>query len=211
MNKLIFVIGAGGHAKVLIDCLHAGGLSIKYVLEKNTSLFGSKILNEEVVSDTILQNFDPENVLLVNGVGSVNRSSLRVAIYNAYKKKGYTFLSVIHPTAHIGEDVTWGEGCQIMAGSIIQSSTKLGVNVIVNTKTSIDHDCVIADHVHLAPGVTLCGSVVIGNETHIGTGATVIQNITIGDHSLLAAGAVLLKSIGSDVNMAGVPAREFIS
>src|SRR3990167_2968395 len=141
MNKSVFIIGAGGHAKVLIDALHASNIPIKGVLEKNAELFGKKILNELIASEEILSEYSPEEVLLVNAVGSTNCLQLRRDIFNHYKKSGYAFLSVIHPKAYVAEDVQYAEGCQIMAGCVIQPGCRMGMNVILNTQASIDHDC----------------------------------------------------------------------
>ena len=48
---------------------------------------------------------------------------------------------------------------------------------------------------HIAPGVTLSGTVTVGDRTHIGTGATVIQGITIGPDSVIAAGAAVYRDL----------------
>ena len=48
-----------------------------------------------------------------------------------------------------------------MAGVVIQSGSVIGDNVIVNTNASVDHDCRIGQHVHLAPGVVVCGNVCV--------------------------------------------------
>jgi len=46
---------------------------------------------------------------------------------------------------------------------------------MINTKSSIDHDCIIKNHTHVEPGVTLSGGVEIGNNILIGACATIIQ------------------------------------
>ena len=97
-----------------------------------------------------------------------------------------------------------------MAGSVIQPGSVIGRNVIINTRTSIDHDCEISDHVHVAPGVTLSGKVKIAAGAHIGTGATVIQGINIGANSMIGAGAVVVSDVAGDSKVIGVPAREVL-
>jgi UDP-perosamine 4-acetyltransferase len=96
-----------------------------------------------------------------------------------------------------------------MAGAVIQSGSRIGINSIINTRASVDHDCVIGNHVHISPGVTLSGGVEIGTCSHIGTGSTVIQGIVIGNSCLAAAGAVVTKDVIAGVKVRGVPAREF--
>lgn len=202
------MIGAGGHAKVLIDTLLAQNLVPVGLLEVNSSLVGTDVLGVPVLAqEAILAQQDPTKIVLANGVGSVNIPTLRKKIFIQLKQAGFSFLTVIHPRAYIGQEVLLGEGCQIMAGSIIQPGCKLGENIVVNTNASVDHDGEIGDHTHLAPRVTLSGGVTVGESCHIGTGATVIQGIEIGCHVVVAAGAVVANNILSNMRVAGVPAK----
>jgi sugar O-acyltransferase (sialic acid O-acetyltransferase NeuD family) len=130
------------------------------------------------------------------------------AVFEKFKGKGFTFATIVHPSAVVASDVALGEGAQIMAGAIIQPGSRIGMNTIVNTKASVDHDCLIGDHVHLSPGVTLSGDVRIYNGVHIGTGATVIQGITIGANSLVGAGSVVIADVPSEIRVLGAPARK---
>ena len=82
-----------------------------------------------------------------------------------------------------------------MAGAVVQSGSAIGDNVIVNTNVSVDHDCKIGQHVHLAPGVVLCGNVCVEELGHIGTGAKILQSIRVGAHALVSAGTLVKSDI----------------
>lgn len=208
MSKPIFIIGAGGHAKVLLECLFAlNCYSIVGMIETNKSLIGRKIFDIEIFSqDYFLKNYLPSDIMLVNGLGSVEEPKARKKVFLFFKKRGYTFLTLIHPAAYVAKTVALGEGCQILAGSILQVETTLGDNVVINTGACVDHDCLIGHHSHVAPGVTLCGGVSVGESCHIGSGVTVIQEIKIGNNCLVAAGAVVTKHIMAGIRVAGIPA-----
>jgi len=94
-----------------------------------------------------------------------------------------------------------------MAGAVVQAGCRIGENVIVNTRASIDHDCDIEAHAHVAPGAVLSGCVHVGERAHIGAGATVIQGLTIGAGAIVGAGAVVVDGIPDGVTVVGVPAR----
>ena len=83
----------------------------------------------------------------------------------------------------------------------------VGENCILNTGAIVEHDCIVADHVHLSPAVTLCGKVTVGSFTHLGAGVTVIPGTSIGARAVVGAGAVVLQEIPSDSTAVGVPAR----
>ncbi|HEX3032888.1 MAG TPA: NeuD/PglB/VioB family sugar acetyltransferase, partial [Bacillota bacterium] len=133
---------------------------------------------------------------------------LRSKLFDKFKADGYSFASVIHPSAIIGYDVELGEGVQILAGAIIQPGSRVGANTIINTKASLDHDCIIGAQVHVAPGVTMSGNVRIADGVHIGTGAVLIQGISVGRNSLVGAGAVVIRDVTAESTVVGVPAKE---
>lgn len=209
MKRPVIVVGAGGHSKVMIDSLLTSSTEIIGVTDSKLEKIGARLLGVPVVgTDEFILKYKPEQILLVNGIGSVGFPSVRIGIFNYFKKLGYSFITVIHPSAVVASEVVLAEGVQIMAGAIIQPGCHIGSNSIINTGASVDHDCCIGLHVHLAPRVTLSGSVQIGDGVHIGTGAVIIQGVRIGGNSVVGAGTVVLKNVVENTKVIGVPARE---
>lgn len=208
MTVPVIVLGAGGHAKVVIDALLAGGAQVQGIVERDASLLGRNIFGVPVIGgDEMVLSYPVDRVLLCCGVGSVRQPQRRRAVFERFRARGYRFVTVVHPRAIVGRGVDIGEGAQIMAGAVIQPGARIGMNVIVNTGASVDHDCRIGDHVHLAPGVTLSGEVEVGDGTHIGTGATVIQGIRIGSECLVGAGTLVIRDVADAETVIGVPAK----
>lgn len=208
MSMPVIVIGGGGHAKVLIDALIKQNITILGITETDNNSSNKFILGFPSIGiDKLLSDYSPQEVSLVNGIGSVSSTKKREEIYSSFKKLGYRFASIVHPSVIIGNDVMLLEGVQLMAGVIIQPGSMVGENTIVNTRASIDHDCIIGSHVHIAPGVTISGGVKIGDNTHVGTGATIIQGLHVGIDSLVAAGAVVVNDIPNNMKAVGVPAK----
>lgn len=196
-NKPIIVIGAGGHAKVCIDLLKCCDLEILGFVTLDASvesILGVRYLGD----DEVVLSYDPQDILLVNGVGYMPRRTWRYDLYHKFRSRGYHFEKLVHPSAIVASDVELEEGSQIMAGTIIQSSTQVGENSIVNTKASVDHDGVIGAHCHIAPGATLSGSVVLKDHVFVGAGATIIQNIELVAGAIIAAGTTVRKDITNE-------------
>lgn len=208
MSLPVIVLGGGGHASVLVESLRVASVPIVGF----TCLPGSDATHLHSIphlgADDEVLTFPPAMVALVNGVGSTGRPTHRQQLFDRFVAAGYAFSSVIHPTAHVAASGQHGIGLQAMAGVVVQTNAVLGRNVIVNTKSSVDHDCIIGDHVHLAPGVTLCGGVRIGSGSHVGSGSTIIQGITIGHNCLIAAGSVVIRDVPDGKTVMGVPAKE---
>jgi sugar O-acyltransferase (sialic acid O-acetyltransferase NeuD family) len=208
MNLPVIILGAGGHAKVLIDTLLLTPVEIAGIVDPDQKKHGARILGIPVIgSDDVVLKHGPDAITLVNGVGSVKQPVLRKQLFDMFKAKGYTFAGVLHPSAVIARDVLLAEGVQVMAGAVIQPGCVIGRNVIINTNASVDHDCAVADHVHIAPGVVLSGGVVVEEGVHIGTGATVLQSIRIGRNSIIGAGAVVLQDVPENALVYGVPGK----
>ena len=210
MSHLTFVLGAGGHAKVILDAIFStSSMNISGIVDCNPMLVGGSIFGVPIIGsdEIIFEKYLPKDVLLINGIGSISPKSHRQELFNKFKKSGFNFANIVHVTGYVGKEVLLGEGAQILAGGIVQPGCHIGNNVIVNTNASIDHDCFIGDHVHLAPRVVCCGNVTIGRGSHIGAGAVVLQGVTIGENCLIASGAVVTRDVPSHCKVAGVPAK----
>lgn len=206
----VIVLGAGGHAKVLIDVLRLTRRAVIGALTPDRQSWGNEILGIPVLGgDDQLERYSAEKIELVNGIGSVGDFEQRVQIFEKFKGRGFHFSSVVHPSTVIAKEVFMGEGVQVMAGCVIQPDCKILKNSICNTSVAIDHDCQIGAHCHLSPGVTLSGGVSVGDRTHIGTKAAVIQGIKIGSNCSIAAGSVVVNDISSNTRVKGVPALAY--
>lgn len=205
--KDIILLGAGDHAKVLLDILLEQGENVIGLADKSipkeTLIYGIPVIGDD---NAVLQ-YKTDAVELVNGIGSIGDTSLRRKVFESLKEKGYKFKTVIHSSAIISKRSKIGEGVQLLAGSIVNTEAEIGDNTIINTKSSIDHGCVIGKHCHIAPGCSFSGCVKIGDGTHVGTGSVIIQGITIGNNVLLGAGSVVVKDIEDNSKAYGVPAK----
>ncbi len=210
--QAVILIGAGGHARVLLDALALNQVAVLGLTDADQGkhgllLEGSKVLGD----DSVLERFAPQTTLLVNALGSTHTMHPREQAYERLRARGYRFMTIVHPSAVVAKSAQLGEGVQLMAGAVVQPGVSLGENSIVNTGAQLDHDCVVGRHVHLGPGATLSGAVRVGDATHVGTGAVVLQGITIGARCLIAAGAVVTTDIADACRVAGVPARRIES
>lgn len=205
-NPDIILLGAGGHAKVILDALRASGARVAGIVDPD--LAKSTVDWRELVvlgDDDYLLTLDPDNVLLVNGLGSIPGSDLRKRLFEKFKSSGFNFYCVSHPSSILGSNVYLGEGAQLMAGTIVQADSRIGSNTIVNTGARIDHDCDIGADCHIAPGAVISGGVTVGDGVHIGTGASVIQGLTVGLGAVIGAGTVVVRNVPENARVLGRP------
>ncbi|OCW29302.1 acetyltransferase [Pseudomonas aylmerensis] len=205
----LVMLGAGGHAKVLLSLAKASGLHVIGVCDPELHRSGVLMWRGLTVlgGDDALEPLDRARVGLINGIGQVVGSTLRRTIYELAVARGFLFPPLVHPSACVDESAVLGQGVQVMAGAIIQPDVILGCNTIINTRASVDHDCTVAAHVHIAPGATLCGNVQIGTGTFVGAGATVIQGLMLGEYAVVGAGTVMVRDLAARNVLLGQAAR----
>ena len=207
----IIGLGAGGHAKVVLEILRNDpSFQFAGMLDANEQLWAKQFCGLPILGgDDQLQKLLKQGVdHAFIGVGTTGNTKPRQKLYELAKGMGFQFVSAIHSQAIISPSVRIGPGASIMAGAVINPEARLGDNVIINTRAVVEHDCVIGDHVHIATGALLAGGVSVGNGSHVGIGACVRQGIQIGRDAVIGAGAVVVDNVPDNVVVAGNPARK---
>ena len=195
----IIIFGSGGQARVVAEIV---------LRENKHKLVGfvdplAKHPKEKIFNLPIRDSFAEAQGFII-GVGNNQRRAER---YSQMIKLGLKPLTVIHPTANIAKEVTVGKGTVIAMGSTIATGAKIGNNVIINTGAIVEHENVIEDNVHIAPGAALAGRVKVKSGAFIGLRALVREYLTVGKNAVVGAGAVVVKSVPDNVTVVGIPAR----
>jgi sugar O-acyltransferase (sialic acid O-acetyltransferase NeuD family) len=196
----LVVVGAGGHAKVVVATARAAGHHVVAIVDDAPARWGESLLGVPISGPAARILDDPDaRVVLAIGDNAARRRLASTA--------RCWFVSVVHPSAVVDPTVSLGDGSVVFAGAVIQPDTRIGAHAIVNTGASIDHDCVLGDAVHVAPGTRLAGNVALGDEVFLGIGTVVIPGISIGARTTVGAGAAVVTDLPADVVAVGVPAR----
>lgn len=202
-NKLL-IIGGSGHGKVIAD------IAIKMSKWKTIAFLDDdesvkECIGLEVIGKTMDAFKYKEEADFFVAIGN---NSTREKIQENLIDKGLSVACLIHPNSIIGIDVEIGIGTVIMAGVVINSSSRIGKGCIINTSCSLDHDNMIEDYVHISPGANLAGTVKVGKRTWIGIGSIVINNVNIIANCKIGAGAVVLKDIDEVGTYFGIPVKK---
>lgn len=203
----VAVWGASGHARVVADILLLMGYELAGYLDnispsREGEKFGGSIVLAGLHPIESLQASGIE--LMALGVGDNNA---RLAIGEKARSAGLTLTKAVHPRATIASSVQIGDGTVIAAGTVVNPDSIIGIDAIINTMASIDHECMVGDGAHIAPGVCLTGNVDVGRGTFVGAGSTVRNGVKIGSQSIVGAGSVVLKDIPPKVLVYGAPAK----
>ncbi len=207
MKKEVLVVGAGGHAKVVIDVLRSGGWQVRAVFDDNACRHGSHFHDAPIAGGTAdVATYAAQHGLQYFLV-AIGANAIRLKIAAQLEAQGLQAVTAVHASAVLASSVRIEAGTVVMPGVCINADTRIGHHVIVNTRAAVDHDCVIGDGVHIGPGSILCGGVKIGAGTLVGAGSTLTPGVAVGSNVRVGAGAAVIASVIDGVTVAGVPAR----
>lgn len=204
----IFVFGASGHAKVVCDILEKEG---KYNIAGfidlpnriGESFFGYNILGEESDLPRLCEEHGTKKGIVALGFNHLRKKVVNLVLHHM---PDFTFVNAIHPNASVARGVRFGKGVMVMAGAVINSDCLIGDHTIVNTKASVDHECVMEAFSTISPGATVGGNVRVGKEVMVSIGASILPGLHVGDKTTVGAGAVVTKDLPEDVIALGIPA-----
>ncbi len=203
----IYVYGASGHGKVVLDILLAQReTNFIGFIDDAPELQGRTVLGVPVLGngDWLYQQTEKDKLVVALGVGD---NATRQRLAEKCAAWGAEFATLVHPTAWVSVSARLGTGTVVMAHATINADAKIGNGVIVNTAAVIEHEAEIGDYSHIAPNAVIGGASRLGALSQLGTGAVVAPCASIGRGTIIGAGSVVVRDIPDRVVAFGVPAR----
>ena len=199
---VLWILGAGGHAKVVVAAAQASGRRRIAVFDDELAQAGTELLGLVVGAPIPAQ--DDWDLGQVTGHIAVGSNRVREAIA---RRLSAVWETVIHPSVIIGPEVAVGEGTFLAGRVVINPGVWIGRHCIINTAAVVEHDCTLGDFCHVAPGAVLTGGVRLGDRVMVGAGAVVKPGVTVGDDAICGAGAVVIGDVPAGATVVGVPAH----
>ncbi|MDQ1573021.1 MAG: UDP-perosamine 4-acetyltransferase [Actinomycetota bacterium] len=198
----LYLVGAGGHAKVAIDIAIENGFDVSACIG-----LGAEAPYRSV---PVLEGDDRISAFIVagqSGFVAIGDNATRIRVGASVRSSGGHLSTLVAKSARISPTATIGLGTIIMEGVVVNAEATIGDLAIVNTGATVDHDCRIGSGAHLGPGSHLAGNVHIGAGAFLGAGTIVIPGITIGAGATVGAGSTVIRDVPPGALAFGVPAK----
>jgi sugar O-acyltransferase (sialic acid O-acetyltransferase NeuD family) len=207
-RKRLFIIGAGGHGRVVLDILlHAGEFNVVGFLDNNPAIRGRRVDGIPVygsIDDLPRLSRELETPHAIIAIGD---NGTRRGLARQVAQLGIELVNAVHPAATLASNVTLGRNVVVCAGAVVCNHCHVGDSVILNTGCIIDYQTMIGEGSHICPGVRIAGRVKVEPGVFVGIGATVVPNVTLGYECIVGAGAVVTENVPPLTTVVGVPAR----
>ena len=185
----LLLIGAGGHAKSLIDVIEQEDKFKIIGLVGSPTEVGTYVLGYEVLGtdDALSELLNMTQYALV-AVGQVGTNDLRSDLFFKIANIGFISPVVISPLAYVSPHAVVGKGTVVMHRATINAGATIGDNCIINSHALIEHDVVVEDHCHIATSAIINGGSTVGKSSFVGSGTTIRESITIGQSCSIGMG-----------------------
>jgi sugar O-acyltransferase (sialic acid O-acetyltransferase NeuD family) len=190
-----FIFGAGGHARVIASMIEGDA----------TFLVPGDAGESQMSQAEFFDRIDEVGGARVYiGIGS---NDARRSVFLRLRQHGVRVANCIGPNTFVARDARLGQGVVLCPGSVVGARAVIGDNTIINTLSSVDHDCVLGDHSQVTAGVTFGGSVKVGINCFFGVKSAVLPGKVIGNNVSVMAGSLVVTNLADDVVAGGNPAR----
>lgn len=212
----LLMCGGGGHGKVVADVIRACGHELVGVVELDASRRGEVV---EPGGARVVMGQDELMARLASGaaieadaaVVAIGHNAARLRLCDALSAASVLAPALVHPRAWISPSARLGGGVVVCAGVVVNAGARVARGGILNTACVVEHDCLVAEGVHLSPNATLCGGVSVGARSWIGAASVVIQGVRVGADVVVGAGATVIREVEDGLTVAGCPARPISS
>ena len=208
--KHLLIIGARGWGREVYDiakaCIYAGAdFTVKGFLDDKFDALNAYDGYPPIIGPVETYEVQEDDVFIC-ALGDVNYKKRYVDIIQS---KGGEFISLIHPTASLGNNAMIGRGCVIGAFANISCDTCVGDFVTFSIRAGMGHDSSIGDFTHIGGNCSISGFVSIGEFVTMHPGCIVVPHRKIGDHSIIGTGSVVLGNVKTNTTVFGNPAKKF--
>lgn len=204
----LFIVGAGGFGRELLGWIKdlpewENEWSFAGFLDDDSSALDGFDYDAQVVAP--ISGFTPKSdQFFACGIGNV---AVKRKACCSLLERGVRFMTIVHPKALVGSNVTLGQGVVICPGVTLTCDIQVGEMAMINLHSTVGHDASIGSWSTLSAHCDLTGGVQVGAGVFLGSGARILPGKSVGDDAVVGAGSVVIRDVKAGNSVFGNPAR----
>lgn len=203
-RKSILLVGAGGHACVVLDALRLSGFDGQVSVHADQSTYTDLLGAPIVVGMPTPDMFAIEKWSVHVAIGN---TAIRARECQKFLALGYELATICHPKAVISPFAKIADGSSILANAVVNPRAKIGRAAIINTGAIVEHDCTLGDYVHISPGAVLAGNCQVDDLCWIGANAVLREGTRVKEQIIVGANAMVSADLKAAGTYVGTPAK----
>lgn len=164
-QKSALVLGKGGFGTELAELLTETGLYEKVLFLDDNAPDCAGRLDDLERPDL--------RALCPDAFAAVGNNALRLELIDRLRAAGYRLPVFVHSRAFVCPSARLGEGTVVLPLCWVGARTVAGAGCILNAGASIDHDVVLGDGVHAAPGAIVKAGARLESCTKVDSGQVI--------------------------------------
>ncbi len=164
-DKNIIILGAGGHAPVVIEIARACGFVVSAIYDDNPASVGKSVAGVAVAGRIA----DLPDSLTGNAFIAIGNNAVRRSLCERFAD--LTWPVLVHPQACVSALARLDAGAIVCAGAVLQPNAVIGRQVIVNIGACVDHDSRVGDFCHIGAMAYVPVNSEIGAGSHLQPGS----------------------------------------
>jgi len=200
INGPFALLGGSGFAIEVLDYLKSQDLDVEgYFSPTPNSILSSHIQWLGIESTEPNRNL---NYVIASGTPRIRRKMIEYVRLHHLATP-----AIISPESYISNFASIGEGTIVCPMACVTGNANIGPFCVLNTGSSIHHDCVIGENVVLAPGARIAGFAKVDNDCLLNLNSCLIPHISVAGGVELGVLSYASRNISESVTLFSPPAR----
>lgn len=208
--KRVVIVGAGGFGREVYswarhhpDCGRAW--EILGFLDDDPNVLEGFEYEVPILGPVANHQPDAEELFLC----AIGTPDIKRAVCQQLLDRGAVFLTLVHPSVVLGENIQLGQGVVLCPGVVLTCDIQVGDFAMINCLSSAGHDVRIGNWATISGHCDMTGFTEFGDSAFMGSGARILPGKKVGPRALVGAGSVVLGNVPADSKVFGNPARPF--
>jgi len=196
-EKPLIIFGTGQQSDIITFYLKKLSRKIYAYCVDDKFYKKDKFYNTKIITTReLLKKYKPRDFKLHIAISYKKLNQLRFEKYEFFKKKNYSFESIVYNSNIKKGDFRLGQNSTVL-DSYIQPFAKIGNNTFIWSGSTLGHHSSLGNNCWISSGTTIGGNCKIGDFSFLGLNTTIGHFVNIGKKCFVGSSAHITENIST--------------